>query len=97
MPDLTDRDLILSLATAAYALDRDGPTRLARPLTAAIRRAVAVRCRMPALRGNPGETDTSSHAGAVPARLVVGRVATTRPRRDTPQLVAAGPSPEGRN
>jgi hypothetical protein len=41
MPDLTDRDLILKLATVAYALDRDGPTRLARPLTAAIRRAVA--------------------------------------------------------
>jgi hypothetical protein len=41
MPDLTDRDLILGLATVAYALDRDGPTRLARPLTAAIRRAVA--------------------------------------------------------
>jgi hypothetical protein len=41
MPDLTDRDLILGLATVAHALDRDGPTRLARPLTAAIRRAVA--------------------------------------------------------
>jgi hypothetical protein len=41
MPDLTDRDLILSLSAIAYALDRDGPTRLARPLTAAIRRAVA--------------------------------------------------------
>jgi hypothetical protein len=38
---LTDRDLIIGLATVAYALDRDGPTRLARPITAAIRRAIA--------------------------------------------------------
>jgi hypothetical protein len=38
---MTDHDLILGLASVAYALDRDGPTRLARPLTAAIRRAVA--------------------------------------------------------
>jgi hypothetical protein len=38
---MTDREIILGLATVAYALDRDGPTRLARPLTAAIRRAVA--------------------------------------------------------
>jgi hypothetical protein len=38
---MTDRDFILELSAIAYALDRDGPTRLARPLTAAIRRAVA--------------------------------------------------------
>jgi hypothetical protein len=38
---MTDRDLILGLATVAHALDRDGPSCLARPLTAAIRRAVA--------------------------------------------------------
>jgi hypothetical protein len=38
---MTDLTLILELSAVAYALDRDGPTRLARPLTAAIRRAVA--------------------------------------------------------
>jgi hypothetical protein len=38
---VTDREIIVKLCTVAYALDRDGPTRLARPLTAAIRRAVA--------------------------------------------------------
>lgn len=53
MPDLTDRDLILGLATVAYALDRDGPTRLARPLTAAIRRAVAREVRTASARARP--------------------------------------------
>jgi hypothetical protein len=38
---MTDREIIVKLCTVAAVLDRDGPTRLARPLTAAIRRAVA--------------------------------------------------------
>jgi hypothetical protein len=50
---VTDRDLILKLATVAHALDRDGPTRLARPLTAAIRRAVAREVRTASGRARP--------------------------------------------
>jgi hypothetical protein len=38
---MTDREIIVKLSAFAYALDRDDPSRLARPLTAAIRRAVA--------------------------------------------------------
>jgi hypothetical protein len=50
---MTDREIILELSALAYALDRDGPTRLARPLTAAIRRAVAREVRTASDRARP--------------------------------------------
>jgi hypothetical protein len=50
---VTDREIIVKLCTVAVALDRDGPTRLARPLTAAIRRAVAREVRTASGRARP--------------------------------------------